>query len=981
MRHTYIVKRLLFPFISTALLAAASQQPRRISSSIEDDQTFVLAGTTRPAVAQGIAQDRGPASGSQILPRLYIHFAMTGAQQADLQQLLSAQQDPKSANYHTFLTPEEYAARFGLNNADIESVKSWLQNQGFSNVEVARSQTWLSFSATVAQVRSAFQTSIHNYSLHGEMHFANATNLQLPKALEGVVESVRGLNSFHMKPQIHLRSQFTSSISGNTFLAPDDWATIYDVKPIYNLGLSGSGVSIAIVGQSDVQLSDIAAFRSAAGLAAQSPTVILAGADPGIVSGDEVESDLDLEWAGGMAPNANIIFITASATSGNGVDDSISYAIDNNVAPIISISYGACEADYSVSEINAQNTLFAQATAQGITTLVASGDSGAAACDQGVSETSATKGLAVNFPASSPYVTGVGGTRLSVGGAGTYWSSTNNGKNGSALSYIPEIVWNDGFQSASGGGVSARFAKPSWQVGTGVPADGLRDVPDVAFAADPDLNGYLFCGHSFCTSGFRNASSSLDVVGGTSAGTPSLAGVVALLIQKTGGRLGNINPSIYSLAATTPAAFHDVTSGNNIQTCRTGTTSCTSGQFGYTAGAGYDQTTGWGSLDAYNYAVAGTVVTTGPTSLQFVPVTPCRVVDTRLANGSFGGPELGAGVSRNFLISSGSCGIPSNAAAYSLNVTAVPDSVLGFLAIWPSGVAQPVVSTLNSDGRVKANAAIVPAGTGGGVAVYVSQASHVILDIDGYFVSGNSSALDFYPVTPCRVADTRSSTGALGGPSLSAGSARSFPILSSSCGIPATAQAYSLNLTAVPHSQLGFLATWPTGQSQPVVSTLNSPTGTVTANAAIVAAGTGGAVNMFASNDSDLVIDINGYFAPAVSGGLSLYNVTPCRALDTRNTIGQFSGTITTNVSTSSCSVPTTAQAFVLNATVVPPGPMQYITIWPSAVSQPYVSTLNAPDGAITSNMAIVPASSGSVNTFVTNPTQLILDIAAYFAP
>ena len=372
---------------------------------------------------------------------------------------------------------------------------------------------------------------------------------------------------------------------------------------------------------------------------------------------------------------------------------------------------------------------------------------------------------------------------------------------------------------------------------------------------------------------------------------------------------------------------------------------------------------------------------TSPAALQFVPVTPCRVVDTRWANGSFGGPEMASGSARSFFIPNSTCGIPPNAAAYSLNVTVVPDASLRYLAIWPSGQTQPVVSTLNSDGRVKANAAIVPAGTNGGVAVFVSDPSHVILDINGYFVAGNSSALEFYPLTPCRIADTRSATGPLGGPFLSAGVARTLSVVNT-CAIPPAAQAYSLNFTAIPHVPLGYLSTWPAGQPQPLVSTLNASTGAVTANAAIVPAGTNGAISVYASNDSDLAIDVNGYFAAPGSGGLSLYNVTPCRALDTRsNNADPIVGILNFNISATACNVPVTASAVVLNVTVVPPGDLRYLSLWATGTPQPVVSTLNASDGAVTSNMAIVPATNGSVGIFPTDPTHLILDTSGYFAP
>jgi hypothetical protein len=374
------------------------------------------------------------------------------------------------------------------------------------------------------------------------------------------------------------------------------------------------------------------------------------------------------------------------------------------------------------------------------------------------------------------------------------------------------------------------------------------------------------------------------------------------------------------------------------------------------------------------------------TSYDFVPVAPCRIADTRNATGPFGGPSLGSGSTRSFAIPSSSCGIPSTAGAYSLNVTVVPNGPLGYISMWPTGQAQPVVSTLNSlDGRVKANAAIVPAGTGGAVSVYATDATNVILDINGYFVPTTvapavSSGLAFYPLTPCRIADTRTAAGSLGGPSLVGGQNRSFPVRSA-CGIPATAQAYSLNFTAIPQGTLGYLSVWPAGQTQPLVSTLNAPTGTVTANAAIVPAGTGGSIDLYTTDNADMVIDVNGYFAAQGPGGLSLLTLTPCRVLDSRQNVGAFSGTINVNVTGSGCGAPGTAQAYVFNATVVPPGSLGYLSLWPAGAAQPLVSTLNAIDGSITSNMALVPTTNGSISAYTANLSQLILDISGYFAP
>jgi hypothetical protein len=376
-------------------------------------------------------------------------------------------------------------------------------------------------------------------------------------------------------------------------------------------------------------------------------------------------------------------------------------------------------------------------------------------------------------------------------------------------------------------------------------------------------------------------------------------------------------------------------------------------------------------------------------------MTPCRVVDTRTANG--GGGPIQQGTSQTFnlpqLAQAKGCGNLGSAASYSLNVTLVPNQTpVGFLTVWPASQLQPKVSTMNSDGRIKANAAIVSAGVSGGVSVYVTNTSDVVLDIDGYFAPAGQSTLAFYPLSPCRVADTRNAPGDLGGPYLTAGVPRAFPIMeATSCNIPATAQAYSLNFTAVPHGFLGYVTVWQTGQDRPVVSTLNALTGAITANAAIVPAGTSGEISTYASNDTDLVVDINGYFAPggqngSGQAGLSLYPTVPCRVLDTRppNGNGAFSGTLSPPVDVlgSPCGVPVQAQAYAMNLTAVPVRSLGYLTLWPDGLTQPIVSTLNALDGATTSNMALVSSGQqGKIDAFASGTTNLILDISSFFAP
>lgn len=386
---------------------------------------------------------------------------------------------------------------------------------------------------------------------------------------------------------------------------------------------------------------------------------------------------------------------------------------------------------------------------------------------------------------------------------------------------------------------------------------------------------------------------------------------------------------------------------------------------------------------------SGTIEVSQSTSgLRFVSMPPCRVVDTRDSTkpSGFGPPFIAGGTSRSFAIPNGPCGgIPTTAQAYSLNVTVVPHGELGYLTVWPAGQSLPLVSTLNSlDGEIKANAAIVPGGSGGAISVFATNDTDVVLDINGYFEPASSSGLGFYPMPPCRLVDTRPgapstiTTGALSG-----GTSRTLPILSSACHVPSSAQAYSLNFTLVPPGPVSYLTVYPSGEALPIVSTLNDPTGTVEANAAIAPAGSGGSIDVFVTQTTDLVVDINGYFAPVAEGALSLYNLPPCRVLDTRTPTGAppFEGAINVNVIGSGCGGSSAAQAYVFNATVVPQGMLGYLTLWPEGNLQPVVSTLNAYNGEVTSNMAIVPTSNTEISAYATNYTFLVLDLFGYFAP
>ncbi len=578
----------------------------RITAQVEDSDVAVLPNSQHPRAR--VLPDLGPVAADTELERVTMVFKLSTAQQADLDTLLQQQQDPRSPNYHKWLTPAQYHQRFGISDSDLATVKQWLQSNGLVVNGESTNNSMVVFSGNAAQVGRTFHTEIHRYQGAGQTYYANSTDVAIPAALSNIVLGVRALNDFRPHPRPHIKREFTSSISGNHFLTPDDFATIYNLKPLFNAGITGAGQKIAVVGQSDITVTDIRTFRSLSGLPASDPQVILVpgSTDPGVQKGDVDESSLDIEWAGATAPGATILFVNSKNAF-----TSMQYAIQSNLAPVISVSYGDCELNFSTSEFNTFNALFQQANLQGQTVVSASGDSGAADCDYPTGSTpvtSATHGLSVDFPPSSPNVTGIGGSALSS--SATFWSQGNDSNNGSALSYMPETAWNDtaseisngGSLSASGGGASTQFPKPAWQTGAGVPADGQRDVPDVTFSASADSEGYLICSQGSCVNGYRDAQNNLDVVGGTSAGTPSFAGVVALLNQKMGTSQGNINPSLYALAATSTDAFHDITAGDNKVPCTTGTTNCPTGttSIGFSAGPGYDQVTGLGSINVTN---------------------------------------------------------------------------------------------------------------------------------------------------------------------------------------------------------------------------------------------------------------------------------------------------------------------------------------------------------------------------------------------
>ena len=601
-------------------MTALSQAPlknvgsqSRITGPINEAQVVTLTGNLHP-LARG-EFDLGAVAEETVLSRMVLELETSPAQQTELDSLVEAQHDTASSLFHKWLTPAEYGARFGADAQDLKQIAAWLNGHGFRVEEIPASNRLVIFSGTADQVAETFHTEIHRFLVNGEEHLANAQDPQIPAALSGLVGGVVSLHDFRRKSQIDAKRPLASNgqvtaaqggvmlrSSGNGagsasvseaqpeysngathYLFPADWATIYDLNLLYNSGKTGSGTSIAIVGRSNINLSDVSGFRSISGLPANNPTVILVGANPGLVSGDQDESTLDVEWSGAIAPGASVKFVVgASTATTDGVDLSAQYIVNHSTAQVMSTSYGSCEQDMGSTELSFYNALWQQAASEGISAFVSSGDSGAAGCDSGSSTAGSV--AAVNGLCSSPYSTCVGGTEFNEeSNAAQYWSSTNTSAYGSALSYIPEKVWNESALYggsglwASTGGMSTVYAQPSWQKGVSGVVGGMRNVPDVAMAA-AGHDGYII-----------DEDGSEWVISGTSAASPSFAGVMALLVQSKGGAgQGNANPGLYSLLNASKKPFHSTPSGNNN----------VPGVTGFTASGGaYNLATGLGSVD------------------------------------------------------------------------------------------------------------------------------------------------------------------------------------------------------------------------------------------------------------------------------------------------------------------------------------------------------------------------------------------------
>jgi hypothetical protein len=597
-------------------LAQAAMSQTRIAGAINNDERMTLKGTTSTLIAKSL--DTGRMAGGQTLGRMLLLLTPSAEQEQAAEQLVGDLHDPSSTSYHKWLTPAQFGQQFGVSESDAAQVQQWLERRGLTVHEVSQSRRFIVFSGTVSQVQDAFSTEMHTYTykLHGQdiSFISNSTDIQIPAALQPVVKGVVRLHSDPRMPSAVLggKIKFKKSPGHFTFgdahyMTPADFAKIYNVQPLYDAGIDGSGQTIAIVSRSSLSdtyygfdgLQDIRDFRSLVGLPANDPEVIVNGDDPQVNSFDDaLEAMLDVTWAGAVAPMAHIKMVASQSNFADGVDVSAAYIVDHLLAQVMSTSFGSCEQNMGPVGTAFYNSLWQQAAAEGITSFVSSGDNGGAGCDSPGGGTYAS-GLAVNGIASTPYNVAVGGTQFDdTDNPSAYWSATNDPTTGlSALGYIPEKVWNESSNDptpplpslwAGSGGVSTLYAKPNWQTAPGVPPDGKRDLPDISLSAAAH-DGYLICFNGSCgfgTDGFY-------VLGGTSASSPAAAGIMALVNQKQAGqKQGIANYVLYKLAST-PGVFHDTVKGDNK-------VPDANGQYtvGYSAAPGYDLATGLGSFDA-----------------------------------------------------------------------------------------------------------------------------------------------------------------------------------------------------------------------------------------------------------------------------------------------------------------------------------------------------------------------------------------------
>ena len=594
-------------------LAVGSLVPLGAASA----QTVPLRDQVAPQI-RGLVPT-GEVNPNQVLP-LEIRFAPRN--RSDLDALLQALQTPSSPRYHKWLSAPDFSLRFGPRQSDFDAVAEWLRSNGFEVLGDPKNDRAIRFRGPVVKIEKSFKTKIFRFGAGAK--FGNLAAPQIPTRFAGTIGAIVGLDNFAVVEPLVRPSGLHGSASATPFygggslgdhFAPSDFYTFYNQTPLSQAGIDGGGPSndcIAIFAESNVHVDVIDTFNSAFGLPPENLSMVFVEqSDPGYQPGAETELLLDTEWSHAIAPAAPTVVYVGDFTEfpyQTTLADAIGAFVNDDKCGALDISYHICNVrDSYYSQV--LDPLFAQAAAQGQSVFVSSGDSGGNDCGLPI--------LNVSEMAADPNVVAVGGTQF----AAIYDS------NGNDVGSNTEYAWDDPTDAidpggATGGGASRIFPKPFWQSGPGVPSDGVRDLPDVAMMAGIFQPGAFIIddqgGGDFPV---------LEFVGGTSVGAPIWAGISKLIVQLKGERLGNMNPRIYAMARQGESAegLSDVTGNSPVTSDNR-----------FPAGPGYDQATGWGTVDLDKFvnqfsvepasatptATPTSTATTGPTATSTPTPTP-----------------------------------------------------------------------------------------------------------------------------------------------------------------------------------------------------------------------------------------------------------------------------------------------------------------------------------------------------------------------
>jgi hypothetical protein len=973
-----------------------------------------------PQVPAGAIRVADPDANSM----LHLDVALSPRDPAALAAFVNSVSTPGNANYHHYLAKGQFASVFGPTKANIDALRTQLTTAGLTVGTPSANALTLPVTTTVSGAEHAFGVSIAGYKLaDGRTAYANTAAPSLPTSVAHTVSGVLGLDDLTALPtpqhtaakdqkaasptsaKVHsnavvkpqsvapatcapVKALFPTLTDGKDYWEPSSLssAAAYNTGNLYgSYGNTGSGVTVGLFELENFSDTDIAQYQNCYGTSVPVTRVPVDGGptaipDPNLNIG--VESALDIEAIAGVAPGSSIIVYqgpdaTNPSTTLTNVIDTYAQMVSNDAAQVLSTSWGACELDSDPNFMTAESDVFAQAATQGQTVLAASGDFGSTECAPDTTPTGPSPNagkLSVSDPAGQPYVTGVGGTAMQLNGSG--------GVNLSA--------WNEAGppSGATGGGVSSQFSltgAANYQ--SGVQGAGYSNACNAAAGAfcrqSPDVSaiGALSTGYLIANGQDGQGGQFWGIIGGTSLAAPLWGAITALADASdscaANGSVGFANPALYH----NPAALADVTTGNNVLQGQTVSF--------YSAGSGYDMTTGLGSPHAPELVEAlcgGTAATAGS---SFVPAGPTRLLDTR----NTGGP-IGPSSVRTLQVT-GANGVPaSGVTAVVLNVTATDTTDGSFLTVYPDGTARPLASNVNfSAGQTIPNLVTVPVDSDGAVDIYNLNGSvDVVADLFGYYTTSAGSL--YKPVTPVRVLDTRVPTGVP--TAVPIGQGQSIGVqLSGANGVPAGVTAVVLNVTATGATSGGFLTVYPDGGTRPLSSNLNFTAGETIPNLVTVPVGSDGKVDIYNfSGNTDVVADLFGYYTSSDSTGLKFHASAPHRMVDTRIGNGVSPGQPAPVGNGQTFAMPiadtsgpgnagpfTNAGALVLNVTVTGPTQGGYVTVFPSGVIRPLSSNLNFTAGETIPNAVLTPVNGNSINFFnFAGNTSLVVDVDGYFA-